>query len=60
MFFNKKYFADDKKNYKLDRIFVSNQIFLINMLKLLKIPGFSRILKIFVQNYRFFQVFVFA
>ena len=27
MFFNKKYFADDKKNYKLDRIFCCHQFF---------------------------------
>jgi len=39
----KKKFNDEKKPYLYDRFFVSNQILQMKMLKLLKIPGFSRL-----------------
>ena len=41
-FLIKKIFDDKKKSDLCDRFFVLNQNFLLNMLKLFKIPGFSK------------------
>ena len=56
-FFNLKKFDDDKKNliYMIDYM-CQIEILVLNMLNLLKIPGFSRFFSKFLK----FQVFFFV
>ena len=57
MFLIKKIYDDDKIFYLYDRFFESNRNFTTEHVKIIKIPGFSGFLVIFVQNFRFFQIF---
>ena len=68
VFFDKKFFDDDKIFYLYDRFFVSNRNFTTEHVKIVKnskfFPGFwpklsnSRFFQVFWQPYRYMKVFI--
>ena len=59
MFFNKKFFDDDKNIlYTYDIFFESNRNFTTKHVKVLKIPGFSRFFNDFCSKSKVFSKFL--